>query len=220
MITPRMCLTHWTGFANFWFIEPDQKLRIHFEPGSRYSYSAEGFILLQFAIGHGRTGALVGAGVLQARIYTRQKGINARQLEIGMNDQRGWIKAVQKMERAKPDDIDSWAAENAPVSALVQFTNTGKTPINEVQAKMAVRIIERTPNPFSYERSVELGAISPMMSQSLCQLTPWNRPSAKPENGKRHPVSHYEYTELVEGRAYAVTYLEATYCDIFAYPML
>jgi CubicO group peptidase (beta-lactamase class C family) len=53
-LTPRMCLTHSTGFANFWFIEPDQKLHIHFEPGTRYSYSGEGFILLQFVIEHGR----------------------------------------------------------------------------------------------------------------------------------------------------------------------
>jgi CubicO group peptidase (beta-lactamase class C family) len=41
-ITPRMCLTHSTGFNNFWFVEPDQKLQIHFEPGTRYSYSGEG----------------------------------------------------------------------------------------------------------------------------------------------------------------------------------
>jgi CubicO group peptidase (beta-lactamase class C family) len=53
-ITPRMCLTHSTGFHNFWFIEPDQKLRIHFEPGTRYSYSGEGLILLQFVIENGR----------------------------------------------------------------------------------------------------------------------------------------------------------------------
>lgn len=53
-ITPRMCLTHSTGFNNFWFLEPDQKLRIHFEPGTRFSYSGEGFILLQFGIEHGR----------------------------------------------------------------------------------------------------------------------------------------------------------------------
>ena len=53
-ITPRMCLTHSTGFNNFWFIEPDRKLHIHFEPGTRYSYSGEGFILLQFVIEHGR----------------------------------------------------------------------------------------------------------------------------------------------------------------------
>jgi CubicO group peptidase (beta-lactamase class C family) len=53
-ITPRMCLTHSTGFSNFWFIEPDQKLHIHFDPGTHFSYSGEGFILLQFVIEHGR----------------------------------------------------------------------------------------------------------------------------------------------------------------------
>ena len=53
-ITPRMCLTHSTGFANFWVIEPDQKLHIHFDPGTRFSYSGEGLILLQFVIEHGR----------------------------------------------------------------------------------------------------------------------------------------------------------------------
>jgi CubicO group peptidase (beta-lactamase class C family) len=54
-ITPRMCLTHSTGFSNFWFIEPDRKLHIHFEPGTHFSYSGEGLILLQFAIEHGST---------------------------------------------------------------------------------------------------------------------------------------------------------------------
>jgi CubicO group peptidase (beta-lactamase class C family) len=49
-----MCLTHSTGFSNFWFIEPDQKLHIHFEPGTHFSYSGEGFILLQFVVEHGR----------------------------------------------------------------------------------------------------------------------------------------------------------------------
>jgi CubicO group peptidase (beta-lactamase class C family) len=53
-ITPRMALTHSTGFANFWWDEPDQKLRIHFDPGSRFSYSGEGLILLQFVIENGR----------------------------------------------------------------------------------------------------------------------------------------------------------------------
>ncbi|HEY9125794.1 MAG TPA: serine hydrolase domain-containing protein [Acidobacteriaceae bacterium] len=53
-ITPRMCLTHSTGFNNFFFIEPDQKLRIHFDPGTHFSYSGEGMILLQFAVEHGK----------------------------------------------------------------------------------------------------------------------------------------------------------------------
>jgi CubicO group peptidase (beta-lactamase class C family) len=55
-----MALTHSTGFHNFWFIEPDQRLRIHFDPGSRYSYSGEGFSLLQFTIEQGSKGQGLG----------------------------------------------------------------------------------------------------------------------------------------------------------------
>jgi CubicO group peptidase (beta-lactamase class C family) len=62
-ITPRMSLTHSTGFNNFWFIEPDHKLHIHFEPGTRYSYSGEGLILLQFVIEHGRKARGLGLDV-------------------------------------------------------------------------------------------------------------------------------------------------------------
>ena len=58
-----MCLTHSTGFANFWFIEPDQKLHIHFEPGTRYAYSGGGLILLQFVIEHARKAQGLGLDV-------------------------------------------------------------------------------------------------------------------------------------------------------------
>ena len=49
-ITARMCLDHTTGFPNWREIEPDKKLKIEFEPGTRYSYSGEGLCLLQFVI--------------------------------------------------------------------------------------------------------------------------------------------------------------------------
>lgn len=62
-ITARMVLTHSTGFLNFYWLEPDQKLRIHFEPGSRYAYSGEGMILLQFAIENGRKSRGLGVDV-------------------------------------------------------------------------------------------------------------------------------------------------------------
>lgn len=52
-LTPRMLLTHSSGFANFGFLEPDGKLRFHFAPGSRYAYSGDGFILLQFMLEEG-----------------------------------------------------------------------------------------------------------------------------------------------------------------------
>ena len=52
-ITPRILLTHSAGFANFSFIEPDGRLKFHFDPGTRYAYSGEGLILLQFVLEQG-----------------------------------------------------------------------------------------------------------------------------------------------------------------------
>jgi len=52
-ITARMCLSHTTGFSNWrWLNEPDEKLRIHFEPGTKYSYSGEGIVLSQWVVEH------------------------------------------------------------------------------------------------------------------------------------------------------------------------
>lgn len=52
-ITPRHILTHSSGFANFADLEPDGKLRFHFDPGARYAYSGEAIMLLQFALDKG-----------------------------------------------------------------------------------------------------------------------------------------------------------------------
>jgi CubicO group peptidase (beta-lactamase class C family) len=52
-ITPRMLLTHSAGFHNFYWLEADEKLKIHFDPGTRYSYSGDGIILLQFVLERG-----------------------------------------------------------------------------------------------------------------------------------------------------------------------
>ncbi len=68
-LTPRILLSHRAGFANFAFVEPDGKLRIHFEPGSRYAYSGEGYILLQFVLERG-LGLDVGQE-MQRRVFDR-----------------------------------------------------------------------------------------------------------------------------------------------------
>jgi CubicO group peptidase (beta-lactamase class C family) len=68
-VTARHVLTHSIGWANFSFFEPDGKLRFHFEPGSRYAYSGEGIILLQFVIEKG-LGLDVGAEI-QRRVFDR-----------------------------------------------------------------------------------------------------------------------------------------------------
>ncbi|MBK6796008.1 MAG: serine hydrolase [Acidobacteria bacterium] len=49
-ITPRMLLSHTSGFPNWRAFEDDRKLKIHFEPGSKYAYSGEGIVLLQLVV--------------------------------------------------------------------------------------------------------------------------------------------------------------------------
>ena len=49
-LTARMLLSHTSGFANLRFLEPDRKIRIHFQPGSRYAYSGQGLLLLQLVV--------------------------------------------------------------------------------------------------------------------------------------------------------------------------
>ncbi|OYU96493.1 MAG: serine hydrolase [Bacteroidetes bacterium B1(2017)] len=51
-ITARMCLDHTTGFPNWRWDEPDQKLRVKTAPGSRYGYSGEGLVYLQVVLEH------------------------------------------------------------------------------------------------------------------------------------------------------------------------
>jgi len=68
-LTTRILLSHTSGLANFAFLEPDEKMRLHFAPGSRYAYSGEGFILLQFVL---ETGLSLNVGdEMQRRVFDR-----------------------------------------------------------------------------------------------------------------------------------------------------
>ena len=65
-LTPRILLAHGGGFANFGFLEPDGKLAIHFAPGTRYAYSGDGLITLQFAM---TTGLGIDLGAETDRVF-------------------------------------------------------------------------------------------------------------------------------------------------------
>ena len=126
-ITPRMCLTHSTGFSNFWFIEPDQKLHIHFEPGTRFSYSGEGFILLQFAIEHGRSdrGLGVDVGDLTEADFTRlgmRRTSLAWRPEFAANVADGWNDQGEPQaheQRSKPRAAGSMDTTISDLSRFV-----------------------------------------------------------------------------------------------------
>jgi CubicO group peptidase (beta-lactamase class C family) len=158
-ITPRMALTHSTGFLNFYWLEPDQKLRIHFEPGSRFSYSGEGLILLQFAIENGRksqglgvdVGELMQQNVFQPldmkRTSMKWRADFAGNLADGWNDQgqpqphdeRSKVRAAGSMDTTI-DDLSKFAA------ALVSGTGLSRAARAEM-VKPQLHIGTRTQFP-------------------------------------------------------------------------
>jgi CubicO group peptidase (beta-lactamase class C family) len=125
-ITARMVLTHSTGFSNFWFIEPDQKLRIHFEPGERYSYSGEGFILLQFAIENGKKAQGLGldVGDLTKGIFTRF-GMPRTSLvwreDFASNLADGWNDKGQPQEHDARSKVRAAGSMDTTISDLAKF---------------------------------------------------------------------------------------------------
>jgi CubicO group peptidase (beta-lactamase class C family) len=126
-ITPRMCLTHSTGFSNFWFLEPDQKLHIHFEPGTRFSYSGEGFILLQFVIEHGRKAQGLGldVGDLSRANFDRLGMIRTSLVWHNGQDANvadGWNDQGQPQPHDKRSKVRVAGSMNTTISDLSKFT--------------------------------------------------------------------------------------------------
>jgi CubicO group peptidase (beta-lactamase class C family) len=68
-LTPRILLSHRSGLANFQSLAHDGKLRIHFDPGTRYAYSGDGINLLQFVLERGL--GLDVEAELQRRVFER-----------------------------------------------------------------------------------------------------------------------------------------------------
>ncbi|SEU35701.1 serine hydrolase domain-containing protein [Stigmatella erecta] len=140
-ITPRILLTHSAGFANFGFLEPDGRLRIHFPPGSRYAYSGDGLILLQFVLERG-LGLDVGAE-LQRRVFDRfgmrdtsmqWRADFARNLADGWtadgsvepHDERSTVRAAGSMDTTI-DDLSRFAAALVRGDGLSPQAFTGMT---------------------------------------------------------------------------------------------
>jgi CubicO group peptidase (beta-lactamase class C family) len=125
-ITPRMCLTHSTGFNNFWFLEPDQKLHIHFDPGTRYSYSGEGIILLQFVIEHGRKSQGLGLDVGELtkanfeRLGMRRTSLQWRP-DFGANYADGWNDKGEPQEHDQRSKVRAAGSMDTTISDLSKF---------------------------------------------------------------------------------------------------
>jgi CubicO group peptidase (beta-lactamase class C family) len=125
-ITPRMCLTHSTGFSNFWFIEPDHKLHIHFEPGTHFSYSGEGMILLQFVIEHGRAAQGLGLdlGGLTNANFTRlamDRTSLVWRSDFAANVADGWNDKGQVREHDRRTKVRVAGSMDTTISDMARF---------------------------------------------------------------------------------------------------
>ena len=126
-ITPRMCLDHSTGFSNFWFIEPDHKLHIHFDPGTHFSYSGEGFILLQFVIEHGRRSQGLGLDVGDltaanfARLGMTRTSLTWREGQ-DPNVANGWNEQGQPGIHSKRSKVRAAGSMNTTIADMAKFT--------------------------------------------------------------------------------------------------
>ena len=125
-ITARMALTHSTGFHNFWFIEPDRKLRIHFDPGSRYSYSGEGLSLLQFTIEQGARSKGLGLDVKQltdaifARLGMTRTSLQWR-ADFRPNLADGWNDKGEPVEHDERSNVRVAGSMDTTISDLSKF---------------------------------------------------------------------------------------------------
>jgi CubicO group peptidase (beta-lactamase class C family) len=123
-LTPRILLTHASGFANFRWLEPDKKLRFHFAPGARYAYSGEGFYVLQLIVEQGL--GLDTGKEMQRRVFDRfgmsrtsmvwradfaanladGYGIDGK---VEPHDQRSNVRAAGSMDTTIADQARLWA---------------------------------------------------------------------------------------------------------------
>lgn len=137
-ITPRHVLTHSTGFANFSWLNPDRKLTIHFDPGSRFGYSGDGMMMLQFGLERG-LGIDVGEEI-QRRLVDRN-GLTRTSLQwradfagnfadgwtaegtIEPHDQRERVRVAGSMDTTISDMARFWAgllANRATLRAMAK----------------------------------------------------------------------------------------------------
>ena len=122
-ITARMCLDHTTGFPNWRWDEPDQKLRIKATPGARYSYSGEGLVYLQVVLEHLLNKPL--EQMMQESVFTPLKMTNSSytwQPRFEKDYCLGHNAAEQPYEKDKDNDARAASTLETTFDDYVLFT--------------------------------------------------------------------------------------------------
>lgn len=145
-ITARMLLSHTSGFANWRWLEDDRKLKIHFEPGSRFAYSGEGLDLLQLIVETVTKQALEES--MQERVFqpfrmTRSSMIWQQRFEENYaNGYDEYGRSLGPQKRPKADAAGSLLTTPRDFAAFLQAVMAGEGLSKEMLQQMLSPQIE------------------------------------------------------------------------------
>ena len=161
-LTPRILLSHTSGFANFRFFTPqgydeNGKLKFYFEPGSRFAYSGEGINLLQFVIENG-LGVDVGQ-LMQQQVFDRFGMKNtattwhedfAANLAIGYDEQGKALGHKQRGSVRAAGSMDTTVVDYANfLAGLVRGDGlSAKAKAELLRPRIAIRSVQQFPTLF------------------------------------------------------------------------
>jgi CubicO group peptidase (beta-lactamase class C family) len=129
-ITARMLLSHTSGFPNFRGLNPDLKLNINFEPGSRYAYSGEGMMLLQLVVETVTKRPL--KDLMQARVFqpfamSRTSMVSEERFESDYaNGYDEWQRSLGHQQQKSADAAGSLQTTLSDFTKFVQCVMEGK----------------------------------------------------------------------------------------------
>lgn len=186
-ITARMALSHTSGFPNWRFInekgyyDPNNKLTIQFQPGTKFQYSGEGYEFLALVLAH-----LKGVKKNELQDLIRKEIFDP--LEMG-NSSYVWNEYLQKHRvdghfEGKPNSGYSNNAKDPNFKASASLQTESKSFANFLIAIMHNKILTKR----SYQELLKIQSISPF------------------DKNYQEPSYNYGFGIVIEESPYGINY--------------
>ena len=186
LITARIVLSHQSGFPNWRFNEPDNKLDIEFDPGTSFQYSGEGYQYLSKVLAHLNN---VHESKLDS-IFQQEVAIplEADYLTYNWNDSIAKYKAFGHKKgnptHNKPDkqDINGFGAAHSLHTNSINYS------------KFIIALLHReglTPNNFDELLSEQVKVPENNIMRRVAGITEWSLGFAMQKSSNKLTYSHF-----------------------------
>jgi CubicO group peptidase (beta-lactamase class C family) len=214
-ITARMLLSHTSGFPNWRAFEDDRKLKIHFEPGSRYAYSGEGIVLLQLVVETVTKRPL--AELMSQHVFKRQRCALHRSADaFGKTRMNAWLYSGVAgvgwtLEHLTGDDADADDPGDAVDERLLRFMQKPEALPWELVggvAGIAVYALQRLRRPVARQLAERVARHLANSASRLDDGTRWlSKPEWDPVNHHAAPYANFGIAHGFPGAIAAVAAL-------------